>query len=399
MTSNQLPANSKAAEASLAPILDWATQDVRKRLLERLNASGGNRHTDGCQIRANSDREAVIEWLRVVGKKSISTHRRYAGEARRFVAWLTINTEVCISGVTVADLAEYHSFLTNPQPESLWCNNPDAGGLGLMRGPLSERSANHAMVVIRSLYKFLADTRYIIGNPFAAYGKIKFIVKDISGREYEAPTGAVNEREVPDEWIDAMWGAIEQQGDDTAKAARERWVLALFSRTGVRRLEAVTLRMSDIYLWRDDWYLSIVGKGRKLRKVPLSRSLLTELSRYRKSLGLSPLPASTESDIPLISKLTQRSQITTTHLERIISDITEKAANYLIGCGDTDNARSIRTFTPHLFRRYFATKLFRDGADIVSVQSLLGHESVDTTRIYTIESNSATISAIKNSFD
>lgn len=385
--------------ARLYSIVDWAPADVRKRLQAVLEGSGSNRSADGCQIRADSDGEAVAAWLGVTSSKSNATLRRYAGEARRFIAWLAIDREICISDVTVDDLLSYRELLKNPTPAGLWCETVENGGLGLMRGPASERSANHSMVVLRSLFSFLTETRYLSGNPFSAFGKIRFIAKDISGREYEAPTGSVNEREVHDEWISAMWHGIEQRGDDSPGYARDRWILALLSRTGVRRMEAVTLCMSDVFQWSGDWYLSIIGKGRKLRKVPLADSVLTELKRYRASLGLPPLPNQSESNIPLISKKSQLSAISTNHLQRIVTRIALQARDYLIGSEDHDKAAGLEKFTPHLFRRYFSTRLFRDGTDIVDVQSLLGHESVDTTRIYTIESNPAAITAIKRSFD
>jgi integrase/recombinase XerD len=379
--------------------LDGAPEDVRKRIVAILESSGSNRSSDGCQIRAESDLDAIKAWLGVTASKSDATYRRYAGEAKRLITWLAVDAEMCVSDVTVVELVRYRDFLRNPQPESLWCTKVADGGLGVMRGPASERSANHSMVIIRSLFTFLTETRYLSGNPFAAFGKIKFIAKDASGREYEAPTGSVNERIVPKEWIDAMWSGLEQGDDGSRRHFRDRWVLRLMSSTGIRRMEAVTLCMSDVFNWYGDWYLSVIGKGRKLRKVPLANSVIEELKRYRESLGLPGLPISSESGTPLISKISQQSPITTNHLQRIVTSIADRGSSFLVGSGQPDAARELREFTPHLFRRYFATTLFLDGADIVDVQSLLGHESVDTTRIYTIESNSAAIKAVKTSFD
>ena len=385
--------------SGISGIVEWAPLDVRARLEAVLSSSGANKSPNGCQISAECDRDAIAAWLGVTANKSEATRRRYAGEARRFIAWLAIDAEACVSDVTLDHLLGYKEFLKNPEPLSLWAASIADGGLGLVKGPASERSANHSMVVLRSLFSFLTETRYLWGNPFSGYGKIKFIAKDISGREYEAPTGAVNEREVHERCIEAMWAGIEQADDGGRDYARERWILALLSKTGVRRMEAVSLRMTDVFQWSGDWYLSVIGKGRRLRKVPLANSVIEELKRYRGSLGLSELPNSSEVNTPLISKAGQLSPISTNHLQRIVTRMAERGRCYLVGCGENEASRGLDSFTPHLFRRYFATKLFRDGADIVDVQSLLGHESVDTTRIYAIESNSAAINAIKASFD
>lgn len=154
---------------------------------------------------------------------------------------------------------------------------------------------------------------------------------------------------------------------DTLTALRDRAMLELLFSTGLRVSELCSLN-SDLDLSRDEF--SIRGKGDKVRVVFLSPSAKKAVAEYLKkrkdmgealfvSYGRGGNPPAGGSD-----RLTPRS------IERIVKQ-------YAIKSGIT------RKVTPHVIRHSFATDLLEGGADLRSVQALLGHANIATTQIYT----------------
>lgn len=154
---------------------------------------------------------------------------------------------------------------------------------------------------------------------------------------------------------------------DALKVLRDRAILELFFSTGLRVSELCSLNQDSIDLSRDEF--PVRGKGEKVRLVFLSeaaKKVLREYLNKRKDMdealfvGLSEINKTEKND----KRLTPRS------VERIIK-------KYAIKAGIT------KKVTPHTLRHSFATDLLQNGADIRSVQMMLGHSSVSTTQIYT----------------
>jgi integrase/recombinase XerC len=140
---------------------------------------------------------------------------------------------------------------------------------------------------------------------------------------------------------------------------RDAAILELFYSTGLRLHELVGLDVESI-----DWLtdtLRVLGKGRKERLCPIGSHAMRALQKYRQAAVVHAGPL-------FLSKL--RKRITT----RAVADVLEKYLEF---------AEMPFKATPHKLRHSFATHLLNNGADLRSVQELLGHSSLSTTQIYT----------------
>lgn len=153
---------------------------------------------------------------------------------------------------------------------------------------------------------------------------------------------------------------------DTLKAIRDRALLELFFSTGLRVSELTSLDR-DIDLSKDE--LSIRGKGEKVRVVFLSDEAKRAVKAY--------LAKRTDMDEPLFIHIAKNknekgksNRLTSRSIERIVK-------YYAIKAGIS------KKVTPHVIRHSFATDLLSNGADIRSVQMMLGHANIATTQIYT----------------
>ena len=150
---------------------------------------------------------------------------------------------------------------------------------------------------------------------------------------------------------------------DSQKKLRNKAILELFFSTGLRLSELCSLDR-DLDLSKDEF--SIRGKGEKVRVVFLSESAKDAIHKYlkvRKDLD-EPLFIQYSRNSGKSNRLTQRS------IERIVK-------YYAIVAGIS------KKVTPHIIRHSFATDLLSNGADIRSVQMMLGHANIATTQIYT----------------
>ncbi len=174
---------------------------------------------------------------------------------------------------------------------------------------------------------------------------------------------------------DQLHRLFEVQNLNKRSGIRDRAILELLFSTGLRVSELVSLDVSDINFKTNEF--PVVGKGRKVRTVYLSDGAKNSIQRYlqTRSDEYAPLflrysgKRMTENDFDGESlRLTVRS------VQRLVKKYTQRAGIAL-------------DITPHTLRHTFATGLLREGADIRSVQELLGHSSVSTTQIYTHVTN------------
>jgi site-specific recombinase XerD len=140
---------------------------------------------------------------------------------------------------------------------------------------------------------------------------------------------------------------------------RDAAILELFYSTGMRLSELADLNVEDIDTYSET--ARVIGKGSKERLCPLGQPALEAIQRYRAKAGVHSGPL-------FLSKVRRR--ISTTALNGIVSKYWKRSGLPV-------------QVTPHKFRHSFATHLLNNGADLRSVQSLLGHASLSTTQIYT----------------
>ncbi|MCB0378731.1 MAG: tyrosine-type recombinase/integrase [Bdellovibrionales bacterium] len=152
--------------------------------------------------------------------------------------------------------------------------------------------------------------------------------------------------------------------DDPYKSARNQVTLTLLFGLGCRVSELIQFNLSDFH--ETDSWLKVVGKGGKERIVPLTEHLLTELKLYLRQVR-PHLARDTENSILVNDRGKRPSRV---DIWRWL-DTWSKRAGFE------------KTIHPHQFRHGCATALLESGADLRSIQKLLGHSSIQTTQIYT----------------
>ncbi len=150
---------------------------------------------------------------------------------------------------------------------------------------------------------------------------------------------------------------------DTTKGKRDRAMLELLYSCGLRVSELTALRLSDLFF--GEGYIRVMGKGSKQRLVPISN-----LARERIMLYMDCRESKTAKDKEILFLNNRGKALTRVMLFTIIREAVER-----VGIE--------KTVSPHTFRHSFATHLLAGGASIRQVQEMLGHESIETTEIYT----------------
>jgi integrase/recombinase XerD len=163
--------------------------------------------------------------------------------------------------------------------------------------------------------------------------------------------------------IDLMLETLDMSKDE---ATRNHAIIETMFSCGLRVSELINLKISDIY--ETDEFIRVVGKGNKERLVPISEKALKEINIYvnniRNHLNI-------DKDCTDIVFLNRRGK----KLSRVYIFLVIKEMALMAGIK--------KNISPHTLRHSFATSLVEAGADLRSVQQMLGHESITTTEIYT----------------
>lgn len=219
----------------------------------------------------------------------------------------------------------------------------------LMDVGIGERSIARILSGVRSFYKFLVLDGYLEQDPTELL---------------ESPKIGKHLPEVLSvEEIDAIEGIIDVS---TPEGQRDRAAIEVLYSCGLRVSELCNLLLSDLYL--DEGFLRITGKGNKQRLVPISERAIRELKAwfaFRDSINIKP----GEEDYVFISAARKKhlSRITVFHNIKVYAE----------------QADIQKIISPHTFRHSFATHLLEGGANLRAIQTMLGHESISTTEIYT----------------
>lgn len=165
------------------------------------------------------------------------------------------------------------------------------------------------------------------------------------------------------EEIDAMLAAIDLSSNE---GQRNKAIIETLYSCGLRVSELVNLRFEDCFF--DEGFIRVIGKGNKERLVPVSPSVIEEVSIYTKNDRENvPVKKGNEAIVFLNRRGAQLTRV-------MIFTIVKRLA---------DLAGIKKTISPHTFRHSFATHLIEGGANLRAVQDMLGHESITTTEIYT----------------
>ena len=201
---------------------------------------------------------------------------------------------------------------------------------------------------LRNFYKYLHDRQLVRQNPFE-FARVPKI-----------------SRYHPDYLtVDEVTRILSQPDPSGRNGLRDCAILEMLYGTGMRISELINLRLSAVY--DEIGFIKVVGKGNKERLVPYGHYAHQAVDKYLTEIR-EKIRGTTQSDILFLSNRNQK-------LSRVgVWKIIKKYA-----------ARSgiAKTVTPHTFRHSFATHMIEGGADLRTVQELLGHASITTTQIYT----------------
>lgn len=371
--------------------------------------TGKNRSDQYCQIEARNDLEAVAFWVRKAGSRSAATRDSYIKEANRFLAWAAITRGKRLSDITGTDLHHYQKFLGNPEPREIWVGRrgPRATGDGDWRppfaGPLSEASIGTAMRTLLSLFEFLHEAAYLRGNPFVAVSIVQ-------------PTKE-QDRVVRRNLSDEEWGAVKLAIQSLPRSSelemrqyhRTRWLMFLLYLTGMRRSEVAVARMWNFRQTKDGRVLQVLGKGKKLRSIPVPIRLAQELALYRQSQGKSAWPESADAS-PLVERIIEVDErlqgdiviklsdhVHPTSIAKIVKGVFLRAAD-LVDDTYPDMANSLRGMSTHWIRHTYGSEMLEKGEDLKVVQDTLGHSDINTSMGYSHQKEKHRIQTTENVF-
>ncbi len=272
----------------------------------------------------------------------------------------TLQTERGASQNTLSayrrDLRGYRAFL-----DAEGCRLEDASSrdvvryLGaLRRRGLSARSTARHLSAVRGLYRYLLAANAIPRDPT---------------EHLESPRPA---RRLPRTLSSDDAAALVETPDTTrADGLRDRALLELLYASGLRATEALTLRVDDVNV--EAGYVTPTGKGSRQRLVPVGGEALRWIRRYL------------EAGRP---RLVKRADASALFLNRYGRRLSRQALWALLK--KSARRAGVRApVSPHTLRHSFASHLLEGGADLRSVQAMLGHADVSTTQIYTHLSSSA----------
>jgi integrase/recombinase XerD len=249
------------------------------------------------------------------------------------------------------DLLRYTNFLRSRGIQTVGEANPDdvVSYLGrIQKDGLNPSSVNRGLAAIRVFYKYLLRERRIDQNPVAniELAKVWMRLPDTLSQE-------------------EMSRLLTQPGSDKPAGIRDTAMLELMYATGTRVSELISLTTSSIN-WQVG-YLVAMGKGEKERVIPVGQSAYDCLYTYVHE-ARSVFQRKESTDVLFLSRLGEG--FTRQGFWKMVKKYALKAG-------------LAKRVHPHTFRHSFATHLLEGGADLRSVQIMLGHADISTTQIYT----------------
>ena len=218
----------------------------------------------------------------------------------------------------------------------------------LTKQGLSPKTINYHVIGLRSLFKFL------LRNDVDTLAPEKIDLAKIPPRQLSY----LSESEV-----EKMLNAPNKSKNPPLRVLRDLAILYTLYGTGLRVTELITLKKQDINLYQKQF--SVIGKGSKLRSV-----FMTDQAREKIRAYLVSREDTSDFLFISLSRNSYGKPLSRNSVEALVKEYAQ-----LVGIA--------KKVTPHTLRHSFATSLLKKGADIRSVQVLLGHSSITTTQIYT----------------
>jgi integrase/recombinase XerD len=246
------------------------------------------------------------------------------------------------------DLAKLRAFLKDLPFHAVTLESLRSYVDHLRRLKLSNRSIARQVTTMRGFFGFLAEEGELTTNPAELLVAPKFgdsLPKFLTARQ-------VN-------------GIVEAPENSGRTGLRDRAMLDLLYATGLRVSELIQLRVGD--LDESEGVVRVIGKGNKQRFVPVGRNALKSVETYRTMQRPQLLKGRTSIYLFVTARGTRMT----------------RQAFWKLLRAHGKSAGIFRNLSPHVLRHTFATHLLEGGADLRSVQTMLGHADIGTTQIYT----------------
>ena len=240
---------------------------------------------------------------------------------------------------------KHSSILESIHPSIIRAFLSDLTKKGLQRSTIERKLA-----CIKSFYNFLRQSELISKNPASLVNypkQIKTLPRVFS--------------------IDEIFTMIESITEENPISLRDKVILELLYGCGLRVSELVNLNLFDLDLLGNS--VMITGKGNKQRKLPVGKKAVDALNKYLIKREDSFITKNNPQETALLLN-NRGKRLSTRWIRNLIK-------NYLIKANISGNG------SPHTLRHTFATHLLDGGADLRTIQELLGHSTISTTQIYT----------------
>lgn len=284
-------------------------------------------------------KQQFLEYLEIEKGRSIKTVENYDRYLSRFLNYAKVTDPALLTDGMVR---EYR----------LWLNRQPGTKVGRTTDTLKRKTQNYYLIALRAFLKYARKRGVESLNP-----------------------ERIELAKVPDRSLDLISPAelgrlMDGPDSNTEQGLRDRAILELLFSTGLRVSELCNLSQEDVDLTRDEF--SVRGKGDKVRVVFLSDTAREAVRAY--------LRARKDFDDAMFIQYGRNSkneQVKNNDIRLTPRSVQRIIKKYATIAGIT------RKVTPHVIRHSFATDLLSNGADIRSVQALLGHAHIATTQVYT----------------
>lgn len=292
--------------------------------------------------------DAYLDHLRVERGLAPATVTAYAADLARFGETLARLGSSDVAAIDASIIARHLAELDSERPEL----RAPSKRAPVARGdapalPLSARSTQRHLSAIRGFLKFLVRERVLASDPSGIVERPRL------GRRLPKALG-----------VDEVSSLLSAPSGDDARSVRDRAMLHLLYASGLRVSELVGLKLGD--LDRARGVVSALGKGQKRRLVPIGEHALAAIDAW---LAIRPTLPGPRAELVFPSS-SRGAPLTRQAVFALIR-------RYARGVGIP------RAVSPHKLRHSFATHLVVGGADLRSVQAMLGHADIATTEVYT----------------
>jgi site-specific recombinase XerD len=286
---------------------------------------------------AQTDIEIAREYI-AHGELSARSIANSQKELYRFLTWCREEAQKTLCELNVADLNAYKEFLKNPPEDWIsktkWPRSDQR--YRPFTGPLSDPSRRQAMIAVKGLMAFAEQTGYLRRNPGALV------------RNVRASSASRITRYLTQHAISLALATVSSRVAETPAAIRQRerdrFLLIAFAHTGARLNEIVGADMGSIYTEGNGrWWLDVMGKGNKPRRLPVPPEMLEAFEQYRQAFGLLPRTSRTDR-MPLVLSSRSRdvSRITDEAASEALKAVFTDAALVAAAGGDSDTAATLR---------------------------------------------------------